>query len=52
MPDPRRPSQRWQATPPATAPHHPRGTQPPQGMQAKRTVLVPHTRTPALTARG
>ena len=38
--------------PPATAPHHPRGTQPPQGMQAKATVLGPHTHTPAPTARG
>ena len=38
--------------PPGTAPHHPRGTQPPEGMQAKGTVLGPHTRTPALTARG
>ena len=37
--------------PPGTAPHHPRGTQPPQGMQAKGTVLGPHNRTPALTAR-
>ena len=37
---------------PGTAPHHPRGTQPPQGMQAKGTVLGPHTRTPAPTARG
>ena len=37
-PDTRRPSQRWQAAPPGTAPHHPRGTQPPQGMQAKGTV--------------
>ena len=35
-----------------TAPHHPRGTQPPQGVQAKGTVLVPHTHTPAPTARG
>ena len=51
-PDTRRPSQRWQATPLETAPHHPRGTQPPQGMQAKGTVLGPHTRTPAPTARG
>ena len=25
---------------------------PPQGMQTKETVLGPHTRTPALTARG
>ena len=38
--------------PPVTAPHHPRGTQPPQGMQAKVTVLGPHTHTPAPTARG
>ena len=38
--------------PTGTAPHHPRGTQPPQGMQAKGTVLVPHTHTPAPTARG
>ena len=37
-PDTRRPSQRWQATAPGTAPHHPRGTQPPQGMQAKGTA--------------
>ena len=51
-PDTRRPSQRWQATPPGTAPHHPRGTQPPQGMQAKGTVLGPHTHRPAPTARG
>ena len=52
-PDTRRPSQRWQATPPpGTAPHHPRVTQPPQGVQAKGTVLGPHTHTPAPTARG
>ena len=38
--------------PPGTAPNHPRGTQPPQGMQAKGTVQGPHTRTPAPTARG
>ena len=38
--------------PPGTAPHHPGGTQPPQGMQAKKTVLGPHTHTPAPTARG
>ena len=38
--------------PPGTAPHHPRGAQPPQGMQAKGTVLGPHTRTTAPTARG
>ena len=52
-PDTRRPSQRWQANPPpGTAPHHPRGTQPPQGMQAKGTVFGIHTNTPAPTARG
>ena len=39
-------------TPPGTASHHPRGTQAPQGMQAKRTVLGPHSHTPAPTARG
>ena len=38
--------------PPGTAPHRPRGTQPPQGMQAKGTVLGPHTHTPVPTARG
>ena len=38
--------------PPGTAPHHPRGTQPPQGMQAKGTVLGPHNHTPAATAGG
>ena len=51
-PDTGRPSQRWQATSPGTAPHHPRGTQPPQGMQARGTVLGSHTHTPAPTARG
>ena len=51
-PDTRRPSQRWQANPPGTAPRHPRGRQPPQGMQAKGTMLGPHTHTPAPTARG
>ena len=38
--------------PPGTAPHHHRGTQPPQGVQAKGTVPGPHTRTPVPTARG
>ena len=38
--------------PPGTAPHHPRGTQPPQCMQDEGTVLGPHTDTPAPTARG
>ena len=33
--------------PPGTAPRVPRGTQPPQGMQAKGTVLGPHTHTSA-----
>ena len=37
---------------PGTLPHHPRGTQPPQGMQAKRTVVGPHTHTIAPTACG
>ena len=39
-------------SPPGTASHHPHGTQPPQGMQAKGTVLSPHTHTAAPTARG
>ena len=51
-PDTRRPSQRWQASPPGTAPRQPRGTQPPQCMQAKGTVMGPHTHTPAPTAHG
>ena len=38
--------------PPGTAPHHPHLMQPPQGMQAKGTVLGPHTHTPTPTARG
>ena len=38
--------------PPGTAPYHPHDKQPPQGAQAKGTVLGPHTRTPAPTARG
>ena len=33
-------------------PHHPRSTQPPQGMQAEGTVPGPHTRTPAPKAHG
>ena len=37
--------------PPGMAPHRPHGRQPPQGMQAKGTVLGPHTHTPAPTAR-
>ena len=39
-------------SPPGTASHDPGGTQPPQGMQAKRTVMGPHTRTAAYAARG
>ena len=39
-------------SPRGTAPHHPRGTQPPQGMQAKETVFGPHTHTTAPTAHG
>ena len=35
-----------------TAPHHPHGTQPPQRMQARGTVLGPHTGTAAPTACG
>ena len=38
--------------PPETAPDQPRGTQPPQGMQAKGKNLGPQTRTTAPTARG
>ena len=38
--------------PPGTAPHHPCSTQPPEGMQAKGTVLGPQTHTAAPTARG
>ena len=37
---------------PGMAPHHPRSTQPAQGMRAKGTVLGPHLHTPAPTARG
>ena len=37
--------------PPETAPHHPHGAQPQQGMQSKKTVMGPHTHTPAPTAR-
>ena len=36
--------------PPGTAPHRPRGTQPPQSMQAQGTVLGAHTHTFAPTA--
>ena len=38
--------------PPGTPPHHPRGAQPPRGMQAEGTVPGPHIRTHAPTARG
>ena len=61
-PEDRRPREGQRLTPDAphtgggplprgTAPHHPHGTQPPWGMQAKGTVLGPHTHTPAPTAR-
>ena len=47
MPDTRQPSQRWKATPPATASQHPRGTQPPAGHASQRDSAGPprpHTR--------
>ena len=46
------PHNRSRSPPPRTAPHHPRGTQCPQGMQARGTVLGLHTDTPAPTAPG
>ena len=51
-PDTTRPSQQWQATPPGDGPPAPPRHAPPQGMQAKGTVLGPHTHTPAPTVRG
>ena len=39
-------------SPPGMSPHHPRGTQPRQGMQAKGTVLGPRTHTAGPTACG
>ena len=62
-PEDGRPGKRQRLTPDAphngdrppplgTAPHHPRGTQPPHGMRAKGTVLGPHTNMPAPTACG
>ena len=51
-PTPDAPHNGGRPPPPGAAPRHPRGTQPPQGMQAKGTVLGPHTHTPAPTARG
>ena len=62
-PEDRRPGERQRLTPdaphnggrpphPGTAPHQPHGTQPPQSMQARGTVLGPQTHTPAPTARG
>ena len=38
--------------PPGMAPHRPHGTQPPQGIQAKGTVMGPNTHTPAPAAHG
>ena len=49
---PEAPNNGCRPPPAGTAPNHPRGTQPPAGMQAKGTVLGPHTHTPAPTARG
>ena len=51
-PDTRRPSQHWQATPPGDGPPPAPRHEPRQGMQAKGTVLGPHTHTPAPRARG
>ena len=51
-PDTRRPSQRWQATPPGDGPPPPPLHAPQQGMQARGTVLGPHTHTPAPSAPG
>ena len=51
-PDTRRPSQQWQATPHGDGPPAPPSHASPQGMQAKGTVLGPHTHTSAPTARG
>ena len=51
-PTPDAPHNGGRPTPPGTAPRHPGGTQPPQGMQAKGTVLGPNIRTPAPTAGG
>ena len=51
-PDTRRPSQRWQATPPGDGPPPPPRHAAPQGRRAAGTVLGPHTHTPAPTARG
>ena len=51
-PTPDAPHDSSKPPPAGTAPQHHRSTQPPQGMQAKGTVLGPHTQTPAPTARG
>ena len=51
-PDTRRPSQRWEATSLGRPPTTPAARITSQGVQAKGTVLDPHTRTPAPTARG
>ena len=51
-PDPPHNGGRPPPPPPGTAPRQPRGRQPPQGMQAKGTVLGPVTHTPGPTARG
>ena len=49
---PEAPQHGGRPSPPGTPPPHPQGTQPPQDMQAKGTVLGPHSHTPAPTARG
>ena len=47
-PDTRRPSQRWKATPQGSAPHHPRGTQPPAGHASEGdSAGPPHPHTSA-----
>ena len=51
-PTPDAPHNGGRPPPQGTAPHRPRGTQSPQGMQARGTVLGPHANTPAPTARG
>ena len=42
----------WKASPPGRPPTTPAASSPPQGMQAKGTVLGTHARTPASTASG
>ena len=52
-PDTRRPSQRWQPTPPGDAPPTtPAARSPHRACRPKGTVFGPHTHAPAPTARG